>query len=619
MVIDAAMKMKPERARDILDNIANMRLSTPQSVLDSRRKNSQKAVIQKAVEKFVGYTPPVVDLSTQGVEPNPGPWKKKVNGPRPKGGNKRPLPKNKIKSVKKLVKKVEQKLQKENVLVKNVSRAQRKPDRMNMKSAKKFGTDCVNFTGKELVATGLTFTMGESGGTYKKGIGLNPTQLGAPRLATAASLFERFYCNHIAFRVILDQASTATGGCIAFWEDDSAAYNSLPSPPTLLQIANSKSKQRMSFNQNTKIWHSPGHITKKMIMGHVENTGRYIVTAGHSSEEAYQGIWVLVTDLTPGGSYTYNIEVEYNFDMWDPVSTQISQLNPIDGNLSVMSITQTLSGGNDYLFPQTTAASGFLTFGPLLLTFYSGTPAHYLMSLTKGYYWIYSHMTGTGIGDPATMVTTTVGPAPVASRVFSVSNTAATQNFAFFKIDCSASENNVTNFVAFQATDVTITSYSMVVIKTSNYPAANPLIDEKMQIMIDHMNNQIGRVPADTVRKVLAQEKPGVPVTVVNGFNYNVDTKVKDIEEIKPSFRPIKVAVFNKKNMPKLCCEQEEDWEQPGSTPPYEEKKSELLAEFDKGDKHDRRSLFERHLDSVEDLQARRAEAQRLLHLSKIV
>jgi len=364
----------------------------------------------------------------------------------------------------------------------------------------------VSFSGKELIVSGNQVVSTDPTGLYKFGLGINPAQLGAPRLGACASLFERFYCRRLKVTITMDQASTATGGLICFWEDDPSLLLGQPPVATLHAIANSKSKERFSFNRNQKTWTAPGHITSGKIMGHVENTGRNINIAGHTPDEAYQGIFVAVIDLPPGGTYTYNVECEYEFDLWDPTATTLGALSPADASIAVYSVTQSLTAGNDWLFPTASSAISYNTFGSNLLNQW-GNNAFWSLLVTKGYYWVFLHITGTGIGTTTSIGSNTAyGITPTVTKVWQTL-TASTAVSMFFKIDASAFDNNQNAYESFQAADTNISSYSMIVLKTQRFPASNPL-DFQTQRIVDIVNRQSGRKAAEAVRDSLFYRKP---------------------------------------------------------------------------------------------------------------
>jgi len=403
----------------------------------------------------------------------------------------------------------------QNTLVRNPT-AIIKRDIVKMKSTKG-KADQINLIGRELVVSGGAIPTSATGNLIDS-FGLNPTQLRAPRLAAISALFEKFYFNKLTFHLVLDQASTATGGCIGFWEDDSTFLLKAPPPTQLASIANSKSGKIMQYAKNEFRWNIDKHLVKEKMMGHVENFGRHVNTLGHSAEESFQGIFALVTYLTAGSGYAYNIYISYNVDMWDAISSNPALIPLADASISVVSIIQTLNAGNDTLFPNTIGPSAYQTFGPALLSNAPfGNNYNYYFN-QKGYYWLFVHVTGTAV-SAITVTLTASGPTvPTVTQPYAFDNLAAapTTTMALVKVDCSAFTANDFAYYKFIITDTTVTSYSIVAFHTAQYPSTN-VYDEFDHKVQNALNTITGRVPADSLLKInkiklLGEDK--------NGFHY---------------------------------------------------------------------------------------------------
>jgi len=235
-------------------------------------------------------------------------------------------------------------------------------------------------------------------------------------------------------------------------------------------------------------------------------------------------------------------------------------------------------------FPNTAQASTYTTFGSNILGQW-GANAFYSIVVNRGYYWAFVHFTGTGLGTGlATGTNTAYGTSPTITKVYQVLNGTTTIS-AFFKIDCSAMDNNQNAYISFQAADTTITSYSVVVVKTARFPSANPL-DERTQMFIDIINQQTGRKTAESVRDSLSNQKRVnslLKYEDINGLRHN-------IVEMK-SEEPIRSEGWV-----------ETDFKEGESFLPPEQgelvslTRNQALDEFKSGDRHDKLSLFERVL-----------------------
>jgi len=472
------------------------------------------------------------DLLKEGIEPNPGPK-----------GKKTALAKKVKKVAKNAVKKMEKKA---------FTKAIGKPQRQYRKKANNIGdliragalvknpvkkgpkdfmsvtsrgkSDQIRLKGRELTKVGLTTSNTDAPGTYLFGVSLNPTLIGGSRLAAVAPLFEKFFINQLKVIITMDQASTATGGGVGFFEDDAAMLVKNPPAAALLQIAKVKTRSTFVYNRNQHVFTCPRHMINMKMMGHVENIGKHVATVGHSSDESSQGIFIFLTDMAITGSniYTYNVEIEYTIDLWDAVSASPSVIPVYDAGLQVYSITQTL-GSNAVLFPTTTSANGYSTFGPNTLVNAAAT-SNWQLQVVKGYYWMILHAVGVAITNIVPSTISYSGISPTITSVVALVNGAATGWLAHIKVDCSGFGPTDSAYIIWTPANTSISQYSLLVVKTSLYPSANPLdtLDAKVA---DSIMRQTGKIPMKMVIESLDRHKPKKNLIEINGMHYN---KIED-------------------------------------------------------------------------------------------
>jgi len=180
---------------------------------------------------------------------------------------------------------------------------------------------------------------------------VNPTQLGLPRLAKVASIFERFVFQE--FKIIFQTGlPTSTAGAVCGFFDPDIGDNFTNQQPSQIYqtaIAHKKAKQ-FSLWQPYMSWINP--FKKTMKKGSVFD-GYYTDYIKHPIEMTTQANFWLLSSIVPSANIANcgNVLVEYKCELWDPTSDPSSSaMSGVGGNFMAFRNTLTTVTANSDFF-----------------------------------------------------------------------------------------------------------------------------------------------------------------------------------------------------------------------------------------------------------------------------